>query len=122
VAAADRLALFRHRNHDRLRQSASCHAVDPDKLPLEHARRTKGPASLFDIAAAVGGAPLRYLLEFFWLKPTIETLHQAVATGDSDIIRTNWDRLPPDVRAVRLGELAMTAADFHHRRRELAAD
>jgi hypothetical protein len=88
--------------------------IDPRKFPLELPRRTKGRASLLDVAAAVGGAPLRYLLEFFELKPTIETLHQAVATGDSDIIRTIWDRLPPDVRAQRLDELATTASDFHH--------
>jgi hypothetical protein len=37
-----------------------------------------------------------------------------VATGDSDIIRAIWDRLPPDARLQGLGELAMTAADFHH--------
>jgi hypothetical protein len=87
--------------------------IDRDKLQLALPRWTKGPAQLLDIAAAVGGAPLRYQLEFFELKPTLETLYQAVATGDSDIVRTIWDRLPPDLRT-RLGELAMTAADFHH--------
>jgi hypothetical protein len=34
----------------------------------------------------VGGAPLRYLLEFFSQKPTIDTLHQAVASGDDESI------------------------------------
>jgi hypothetical protein len=88
--------------------------IDRNKLPLELSRRPKRRATLLDVAASIGGAPLRYLLEFFGLKPTIETLHQAVATGESDLIRTVWDRLSPDVRAAHVEELTMTAADFHH--------
>jgi hypothetical protein len=88
--------------------------IGRNRLPLELRRRPKGSATLLDVAAAVGGAPLRYLLEFFGLKPTIETLHQAVATGEPDLIRTIWDRLPLDVREAHIGELALTAADFHH--------
>jgi hypothetical protein len=88
--------------------------IDRNTLPLELPRRPKGPATLLDVAASIGGAPLRYLLEFFGLKPTIETLHQAVATSESDLIRTIWDRVSPDVRAAHAGELAITAADFHH--------
>jgi hypothetical protein len=61
-------------------RDASKIRVDVSKLPLDFPR---GPGQttigLLDIAAAVGGAPLRYLLEFFSLRPTIDTLHQAVA-------------------------------------------
>ena len=60
--------------------------IDPENLPLELPRRTRGTAGLLDIAAAVGAAPLRGLTESFGLVPGVEALHQAVATGDADII------------------------------------
>jgi hypothetical protein len=59
--------------------------VDVAKLPRDLPRRPgQKSIGLIDIAAAVGGAPLRYLLEFFTLKPTIDTLHQAIASGDTE--------------------------------------
>jgi hypothetical protein len=88
--------------------------IDRNELPLELPRRPNGPATLLDVAASIGGAPLRYVLEFFGLKPAIETLHQAVATGEFDLIRTIWDRLSPSVRVTHVAELAITAADYHH--------
>jgi hypothetical protein len=60
----------------------------------------------------VGGAPLRYLLEFFSLKPTIDTLHQAVASGDNESIHMISGRV--DARSIASRrELAKTAAEFH---------
>jgi hypothetical protein len=61
--------------------------IDVSKLPLDLPRRPgRTTIGLLDISAAVGGAPLRYLLDFFSLKPTIDTLHQAVASGDNESI------------------------------------
>jgi hypothetical protein len=97
--------------------------IERKALPLELRRRTKGRAGLLDVAATVGGAPLRYLLEFVRLKPTIETLRQAVATGEPDLIRPIWDRLREDIRAKRVGDLAIHGCGFPPpRRRDVAAD
>jgi hypothetical protein len=48
--------------------------IDPRRFPFELPRRTRGPESLRGVAAAAGMASLRYLLEFFGLRPRIETL------------------------------------------------
>jgi hypothetical protein len=88
--------------------------IDVSKLPLDLPRRPgQKTIGLLEISAAVGGAPLRYLLEFFSLEPTIDTLHQAVASGDNESIHMIWSRV--DERAVALSrrELAKTAAEFH---------
>jgi hypothetical protein len=83
------------------------------KLPLDVPRRPGQPTiGLLDIAAAVGGAPLRYLLEFFSLKPTIDTLHQAVASGDNESIHMIWSRVET-IQGRGRRELAKTAAEFH---------
>jgi hypothetical protein len=87
--------------------------VNPKRLPVG-LRRPARPVTLLEIAAAVGGASLRYLLEFFGLKTTGAALHQAVASGNPETIRLLWERLEPGAREVELGELALTAADFHH--------
>jgi hypothetical protein len=77
-------------------------------------RRPPKPAKLLDVSAAVGGASLRYLLEFFHLVPGISALHQAVAAGDPEGIRTVWDRLEAAKRERHLMRLALTAVDYHH--------
>jgi hypothetical protein len=61
----------------------------------------------------VGGAPLRYLLEFFSLKPMIDTLHQAVASGDNESIHVIWSRVDRKSIPWNRRELAKTAAEFH---------
>jgi hypothetical protein len=61
----------------------------------------------------VGGAPLRYLLEFFALTPTIDTLHQTIASGDNESIRMVWDRVDTRAALTSRPELAKTAAEFH---------
>jgi hypothetical protein len=68
---------------------------------------------LLDVAAAVGSAPLRYLLEFFALPPTIDTLHQAIASGDSESIHAIFDRVDRRSAALNRKGLAKTAAEFH---------
>jgi hypothetical protein len=68
--------------------------VDVSKLPLDLPRRPGQKAmGLLDISAAVGGAPLRYLLEFFSLNPTVDTLHQAITSGDNESIHMIWSRV-----------------------------
>jgi hypothetical protein len=87
--------------------------IDVSKLPLDLPRRPgRATIGLLDISAVVGGAPLRYLLEFFSLKPTIDTLHQAVASGDNESIHMIWSRVETKSIANRR-ELAKTAAEFH---------
>jgi hypothetical protein len=87
--------------------------VDVARLPRDVPRRPgRTSIGLLDVAAAVGGAPLRYLLEFFALKPTIRTLHQAVASGDNESIHMIWGRIPREVAAKCRCELGKTA-EFH---------
>jgi hypothetical protein len=84
------------------------------KLPRDLPRRPgQTSIGLLDLAAAVGGAPLRYLLEFFSLEPTIDTLHQAVASGDNESIHMIWGRVDQWIVASNRRELAKTAAEFH---------
>jgi hypothetical protein len=88
--------------------------VDVAKLPLELPRRPgQKTIGLLDISAALGGAPLRYLLEFFSLNPTIDTLHQAIASGDNESIHVIWGRVDPESVGWNRRELAKTAAEFH---------
>jgi hypothetical protein len=88
--------------------------IDVSKLPLDLPRRPGQPTiGLLDISAAVGGAPLRYLLEFFSLKPTIDTLHQAIASGDNESIHMIWSRVDEKIMPWVRRELAKTAAEFH---------
>jgi hypothetical protein len=88
--------------------------VDVSKLPLDLPRRPcQTSIGLLDISAAVGGAPLRYLLEFFSLKPTIDTLHQAVASGDNESIHMIWSRVDTKIPSWIRRELAKAAAEFH---------
>jgi hypothetical protein len=88
--------------------------IDVSKLPLDLPRRPgQKTIGLLDISAAVGGAPLRYLLEFFSLKPTIDTLHQAMASGDNESIHMIWSRVDQDITFWTRRELAKTAAEFH---------
>jgi hypothetical protein len=88
--------------------------VDVSKLPLDLPRRPgQTTIGLLDISAAVGGASLRYLLEFFSLKPTIDTLHQAIASGDNESIHMIWSRVDQKITSWIRRELAKTAAGFH---------
>jgi hypothetical protein len=88
--------------------------INVSKLPLDLPRRPgQTTIGLLDMSAAVGGAPLRYLLEFFSLKPTIDTLHQAVASGDSESIHMIWSRVDQKITPWIRQELAKTAAEFH---------
>jgi hypothetical protein len=88
--------------------------IDVAMLPRDLPRRPgKDKIGLLDIAAAVGGAPLRYLLEFFAVTPTIDTLHQAIASGDSESIHTVFDRVNGRSALLKRKELAKTSAEFH---------
>jgi hypothetical protein len=88
--------------------------VDLARLPWDLPRRPgKGTIGLLDISAAVGGAPLRYLLEFFELNPTIDTLHYAIASGDNESIQMIRGRVDERAFAAKRVALARTAANFH---------
>jgi hypothetical protein len=95
------------------RDPAKIH-VDVAKLPRDLPRRPDQKSiGLLDIAAAVGGAPMRYLLEFLALAPTIDTLHQAIASGNNESIHTIFDRVDQRSATLSRKELAKTAAEFH---------
>jgi hypothetical protein len=91
--------------------------VDVEKLPLDLPRRswTSTKMKLLEIAAAVGGQVLRYLLEFHRLKPGSENyaLIQAVASGEPEFIRMVWDRMDAEGRVKRSLPL-VASIEFHH--------
>jgi hypothetical protein len=67
---------------------------------------------LLDIAAAVGGPVLRYLLEFHRLRPGVEALDQAIAFGDPETIRMIWDRMDAEAR-VKYDRPIVQSIEFH---------
>jgi hypothetical protein len=83
-----------------------------DALPESLIRRPSS-CGLIDVAAAVGGEPLRYLLAFEQIAPGSEAMHQAVASGSPDSVLTIWDRLGAETRQRHKAAWAETAADFH---------
>jgi hypothetical protein len=91
--------------------------VDVEKLPLDLPRRSSNATKvkLLEIAAAVGGEVLRYLLEFHRLKPGLEdnALTQAVASGEPEFIRMVWDRMEAEARVVRPTPL-VASIELHH--------
>jgi hypothetical protein len=70
---------------------------------------------LLEIASAVGGQVLRYLLEFYQLKPGLrnDALSQAVASGEPEFIRMVWDRMDAEVR-VKWSSPLIASIEFHH--------
>jgi hypothetical protein len=87
--------------------------VEVDKFPLSLRRCRWKCATLLEVAAGVGGAVLRYLLEFHGLVPEgPEVLAQAVACGDPETIRMIWDRMDEEER-VKYGRAVVASVDFH---------
>jgi hypothetical protein len=90
--------------------------VDVEKLPLDLPCPSRGSADLLEVAAAVGGQVLRYVLEFHAWKPDPEndyTLEQAVAFGDPETIRMIWDRMDAEARVKCDGPIVSSIV-FHH--------
>jgi hypothetical protein len=70
---------------------------------------------LLEVASAVGGQVLRYLLEFHQWEPDPAldfTLEQAVAIGEPGTIRMIWDRADAEDR-VRWKLPLVQSIDFH---------
>jgi hypothetical protein len=87
--------------------------VDVEKLPLDVPRWPWKKAPLLEIAAAVGGPVLRYLLECHRWKSGLTALEQAVAFGDPETIRTVSDRMDAEDRVSAKWPL-VSSIDFHH--------
>jgi hypothetical protein len=89
--------------------------ISVEQLPLDFPRWPWKQASLLELAAAVGGQVLRYLLEFHRLKPGSENyaLIQAVASGEPEFIRMVWDRMDAEARLKSSFPLS-ASIEFHH--------
>jgi hypothetical protein len=87
--------------------------VDVESLPLDLLRGPQKKARLLELAAAVGGEVLRYLLEFHQLKPDRCALEQAIAFGDPETIRMIWDRMEAETRVKERWAL-MSSIIYHH--------
>jgi hypothetical protein len=95
-------------------RDANAIEIDVEKLPLGLARWPWKKAKLFEIAAAVGGQALRYLIEFRQLKAGDDcALAQAVAFGDPETIRMIWGRMDAEAR-VRSASVLVSSIVFHH--------
>jgi hypothetical protein len=69
--------------------------------------------SLLDLAAATAAVDVaKYLLEFHEAMPTRETLKMALSSGNLELIRLFWARLPELEQKSRL-DLLEVASDFH---------
>jgi hypothetical protein len=90
--------------------------VDVERLPLDLPRWswTTTEVKLLEIAAAVGGQVLRYLLEFHGLKPGLRNhaLSQAAAAGEPEFIRMVWDRMDAEARVKDASPL-VASIEFH---------
>jgi hypothetical protein len=89
--------------------------IQVEQLPLGLPCWSSMWVSLLEVAAAVGGQVLRYLLEFHGLKPDPDndcTLEHAVAVGEAEVIRTLWDRAD-EVARVKWKHPVVAAIVFH---------
>jgi hypothetical protein len=69
--------------------------------------------SLLDVAVGASAIEVaKYLLEFHEVTPTRDTLKMALATGNPELIRLIWQRLPEGDRR-RRDDLLEVAADYH---------
>jgi hypothetical protein len=84
-----------------------------DALPWEVVRRPAESIGLLELAAAVGGKPLGYLLDVVGLPATVETLHEAVASGNPKTIQRLWRRVSEAELLRALSELTKTAVNYH---------
>jgi hypothetical protein len=70
---------------------------------------------LLEIACGAGNALcFRFLVGFCGLEPTDETLRQALASGNNELVRDVWNRLSEVVRVEGLVSFAKVSADFHN--------
>jgi hypothetical protein len=68
---------------------------------------------LLELAAAFGGEPRGYLLDVVGLPATVETLHEAVASGNVEALGRLWERVRKAERRRALSELAKRAVNYH---------
>jgi hypothetical protein len=67
---------------------------------------------LLDVSVGAGAVEVsKCLLEFHGARPTRETLKMAISSGNLELIRMIWARLPGEQRS--RGDLLEVAADFH---------
>jgi ankyrin repeat protein len=70
--------------------------------------------SLLDVAAAAGCRSSFDVLLMFWQLPvTAETMWQAIAGGDRELVRDTWVRLGVSVREQGLSSFIAVGAEFH---------
>jgi hypothetical protein len=87
--------------------------VDPEKFPVDFPRRPRlVPASLLEIAGAVGGDALSYLLDDRQCGPDYMVLEQAIASGNAVAIQRIWDLLSATERVESTWPLIASIA-FH---------
>jgi hypothetical protein len=80
-------------------------------LPEAVVRRPRS-CVLLDVAVGAGAVEVsKCLFEFHEAKPTRETLMMAISSGDVDLIRLAWARLPGEQHS--RGDFMEVAADFH---------
>jgi hypothetical protein len=85
-----------------------------DRLPREPSKSGKAiPVSLLELAAGSGRRDcFGFLLTFCEMKPTGETLRQAIASGDDEMVRDVWNRLDETARNEALVTSAEVASEF----------
>ena len=98
--------------------------IDWDALPEPQflPRRTAGresepgpPMRLLDIACGAGKCEcFRFLFMFCGITPTAESMRQALASQNNELVRDLWNRLPETDRKLWLVSFGRVAAEFHN--------
>jgi hypothetical protein len=107
-------------SHDVAETSRSLMSNDVKKMriharnmPATLVRRPEFDCLALDIAVGSGAVePAKFLLEFGEAKPTRETLKMALSSGNFELVRICWERLPEIEQAERV-DLLEVASDFH---------
>jgi hypothetical protein len=104
VAETGRLLIAKDVNKTRIRAR---------NLPAMLLRKPEFGCLVLDVAVGSGAVDVaKSLLEFHEAKPTGETLKMALSSGDFELVRICWERLPGEQEKERR-DLLEVAADFH---------
>jgi hypothetical protein len=104
VAETGRLLLSKDVNKTRIKSR---------NLPSKLLRQPAFGCPVLDVAVGPGAVEVvKSLLEFHEAKPTRETLKMALSSGNFELTRICWERLPDEQEKERL-DLLEVAADFH---------
>jgi hypothetical protein len=83
-------------------------------LPAKLLRKPRFRCPVLEIAVGSGAVDVaKSLLEFHGARPTRETLKMALSSGNFELVRICWERLPDEQQQRNRRDLLEVASDFH---------